>query len=97
MCVCLMRSKRLITTYHFLRLAQIDVFLALAARLAFLNVHDPDERHGSSPQKEDGEEYNDDGRGANQLPLLDGLQAQMEAQRVGDGTSQTWHGGETHT
>lgn len=91
MCVqCAVRSKRLITAHHFLRLAQIDVFLALAARLAFLNVHDSDERHGPAPQEEDCEEYDDDGGGANQLPLLDGLQAQMEAQGVGDGASQTW-------
>lgn len=84
------RWKRLISAYHFLRLAQIDVFLALAPRLAFLNVHDSDKRHGPAPQEEDGEEYNDDGGGANQLPLLDGLEAQMEAERVGDGASQTW-------
>lgn len=83
-------SKRLITTHHFLRLAQIDVFLALAARLAFLNVHNSDKRHGAAPQEQDGEEHDDDGGGANQLPLLDGLEAQMEAQRVGDGSSQTW-------
>lgn len=67
-CACaqsVVRSKRLITTHHLLRLAQIDVFLALASRLAFLNVHDSDERHGPAPQEEDGEEYNDDGSGAN--------------------------------
>lgn len=85
-------SKRLISANHFLRLAQIDVFLALAARLALLNVHDSDKRHGPAPQEEDGEEYDDDGGGANQLPLLDGLEAQMEAERVGDGASQTWQG-----
>lgn len=78
------------SAYHFLRLAQIDVFLALAPRLALLNVHDSDKRHGAAPQEEDGEEYDDDGGGANQLPLLNGLKAQMEAQRVGDGASQTW-------
>lgn len=68
MCACVqsvVHSTRLITTYHFLRLAQINVFLALAARLAFLNVHDSDERHGPAPQEEDGEEHDDDGSGAN--------------------------------
>lgn len=75
--------------YHLLRLAEVDVFHVLAPRLALLDVHDADERHGPAPEEEDGEEHDDDGGGADQLPLLDGLQAQMEAQGVGDGATQT--------
>lgn len=74
--------------HHFLRLAEGDVLLALAPRLALLDVHEADERHGPAPHKQDGEEDDDDGGGADQLALLDGLQAQVEAQRVGDGASQ---------
>lgn len=75
--------------YHLLRLAEVDVFHVLTPRLAFLNVHDADQRHGPAPEEEDGEEHNDDGGGADQLTLFDGLQAQMEAEGVGDGPTQT--------
>lgn len=78
--------------YHLLRLAEVDVFHVLPPWLAFLDIHDADERHGSAPEEEDGEEHDDDGGGADQLPLLDGLQAQMEAQGVGNGTAQTCQG-----
>lgn len=67
-CVCVQTetsSESLIITYHFLRLAEIYVFLVLAAWLAFLNVHDADEWHGPASQEEDGEENDDDGGGAN--------------------------------
>lgn len=83
------KSQRVIH-YHLLRLAQVDVFHVLTPRLALLDVHDADQRHGPAPEEEDGEEHDDDGGGADQLPLLDGLQAQMEAQGVGDGATQTW-------
>lgn len=75
--------------YHLLRLAEVDVFHVLTPRLAFLNVHDADQRHGPSPKEEDGEEHDDDGGGADQLALFDGLQAQMEAEGVGDSPTQT--------
>ena len=74
-------------SHHFLRLAEVDVFLALAPR-RLLNVHDADEGHGPASHEEDGEEDDDDSGGANQLALFDGLQAQVEAQGVGDGTTQ---------
>lgn len=83
------KSERVIH-YHLLRLAEVDVFHVLAPRLALLDVHDADERHGPAPEEEDGEEHDDDGGGADQLPLLDGLQAQMETQGVGDGATQTY-------
>lgn len=83
------KSKRVIH-YHLLRLAEVDVFHVFTPRLAFLDVHDADQRHGPAPKQQDGEEHDDDGGGADQLPLLDGLQAQMEAQGVGDSTTQTW-------
>lgn len=56
--------------------------------LVVLNVHDTDQWHCPAPQEEDGEEYYDDGGGANELALLNGLQAQMKAQSVWDSTSQ---------
>lgn len=84
-----LKSKRVIH-YHLLRLAEVDVFHVFTPRLAFLDVHDADQRHGPAPKQQDGEEHDDDGGGADQLPLLDGLQAQMEAQGVGDSTTQTW-------
>lgn len=47
--------------YHFLRLAEIDVFLVLTARLVFLDVHNANEWHGAAPHEEDGKEDDDDG------------------------------------
>lgn len=76
--------------HHFLRFAEIDVFLVLASRLALLDVHDADERHGPAPHEKDGEEDDDDSGGANKLPFFDRFQAQMQAQSVRDGTSQPW-------
>lgn len=75
--------------YHFLCLAEIDVFLVLTSWLAVLNVHDADERHGTASQEEDSEEHNNDGGGADKLPFLNGLQAQMKAQSVRNSSSQT--------
>lgn len=86
---CAWKSERVIH-YHLLRLAEVDVFHVLTPWLAFLDVHDADKRHGPAPEEENGEEHDDDGGGADQLPLLDGLQAQMEAEGIGDGTTQTW-------
>ncbi len=62
-------------SHHFLSFAQVDVFFVLAPCLALLNVHDADEGHGPTPHQQDGEEHNDYGGGADQLPLLYGLQA----------------------
>lgn len=50
--------------YHFLCLAEIDVFLVFTPWLAILNVHDADQWHCPAPQEEDGEEHDDDGGGA---------------------------------
>lgn len=47
--------------YHFLRLAEIDVFHILTSWLALLNVHDANKWHSTTSQDEDGKEYNDDG------------------------------------
>lgn len=82
------KSERVIH-YHLLCLAEVDVFHILTPWLAFLDVHDADKWHGPTSEEEDGEEHNDDGGGADQLPLLNGLQAQMEAEGIGDGTTQT--------
>lgn len=75
--------------YHFLRLAQIDVLLILASWLTIFNVHEADEWHGPAPEEEDSKEHDDDGGGANELPLLNWLQAKMQAQSIRDSTSQT--------
>lgn len=95
-CVCVLPTGAVrappaerVIHYHLLRLAEVDVFHVLTPRLAFLNVHDADQRHGPAPEEEDGEEHDDDGGGADQLALFDGLQAQMEAEGVGDGPPQT--------
>lgn len=90
MCVWTEVKSQCYNHYHFLCLAEIDVFLILTPRLAFLNVHDSNEWHGPTPQEEDGEEHDNDGGGADKLPLLDGLQAQMKAQCIRDSTSQTY-------
>lgn len=88
-------------THHLLRLAEVDVLLVPAARLGVLDVHEADEGHGAAAQQQDGEEHDDDGGGADELPLLHGLQVQMQAQRVGDGPPQAWGQGrgseETHS
>lgn len=77
-------------TNHLLCLAEVDVLLVPLARLGVLDVHQPDEGHGAPSQQQDGEEHDDDGGGADELPLLDGLQPQVEAEGVGDGPTQPW-------
>lgn len=77
-------------THHLLRLAEVDVLLVPAARLGVLDVHEADEGHGAPAQQQDGEEHDDDGGGADKLPLLHGLQVQVQAQGVGDGPPQAW-------
>lgn len=77
-------------THHLLRLAEVDILLVLAARLGILDVHEADEGHGAATQQQDGEEHDDDCGGANELPLLHGLQVQVQAQGVGDGSPQAW-------
>lgn len=76
--------------HHLLRLAQVDVLPVPAPWLAILDVHDADERHGPAPHQQDGEEHDDDGGGADELPLLDGLEAEVEAQGVRDRPPQAW-------
>lgn len=63
-CGCVLVSGIKVLHYHFLCLAEIDIFLALTPRLALLNVHETDEWHGPAPKEEDGEEHDDDGGGA---------------------------------
>lgn len=77
-------------TNHLLSLAEVDVFLAPSASPGVLDVHEADEGHGAAAQQQDGEEHDDDGGGANELTLLHGLQAQVQAQCIGDGPSKTW-------
>lgn len=77
-------------TDHLLGLAEVDVLAAPAARLGALDVHEADEWHGAAAQQQDGEEHDDNGGGADELPLLHGLQVQVEAQGVGDGAPQAW-------
>lgn len=77
-------------TDHLLRLAEVHVLLAPAARLGVLDVHQADEGHGAATQQQDGEEHNDDGGRADELPLLHGLQVQVQAQGIGDGSPQAW-------
>lgn len=77
-------------TDHLLCLAEVDVLLVPAACLGILDVHEADEGHGAAAQQQDGEEHNDDGGGAYELPLLHGLQVQVQAQGIGDGPSQAW-------
>lgn len=80
------------STNHLLCLAEVDVFLIPATRLGILDVHEADEGHGAATQQQDGEEHDDDRGGADELPLLHGLQVQVQAQGVGDGTPQAWGG-----
>ena len=77
-------------THHLLGLAEVDVLLAPAARPGVLDVREADEGHGAAAQQQDGEEHDADGGGADELPLLHGLQVQVQAQGVGDGPPQAW-------
>lgn len=81
-------------TDHLLCLAEVHVLLAPAARLGVLDVHEADEGHGAAAQQQDGEEHDDDRRGAYELPLLHGLQVQVQAQGVGNGAPQAWEDSE---
>lgn len=76
-------------TNHLLSLAEVDIFLAPSACPGVLDVHEADEGHGATAQQQDGEEHYDDGGGADELALLHGLQAQVQAQCIGDGPSET--------
>lgn len=77
-------------TNHLLCLAEVDVLLVPAACLGILNVHEADEGHGAAAQQQDGEEHDDDRGGANELPLLHGLQVQVQAQGIRDSPPQAW-------
>lgn len=77
-------------TNHLLRLAEVDVLLVPAVHLGVLDVYEADEGHGAAAQQQDGEQHDDDRGGANELPLLHGLQVQVQAQGVGDGAPQAW-------
>ncbi len=83
-------GKTTVSLTIFSVFAQVDVFFVLAPCLALLDVHDADEGHGPTPHQQDGEEHDDYGGGADQLPLLYGLQAQMKTECVWDRTPQTW-------
>ena len=65
------------STNHLLCLAEVDVLPVPATRLCVLNVHEADEGHGAAAQQQDGEEHDDDRGGADELPLLHGLQVQV--------------------
>lgn len=75
-------------TNHLLCLAEVDILLVPATCLGILDVHEADEGHGAATQQQDGKEHDDDGGGANELPLFHGLQVQVQAQGIGDGTPQ---------
>lgn len=77
-------------TDHLLRLAEVHVLLGPTACPGVLDVHEADEGHGAAAQQQDGEEHDDNGGGANELPLLHGLQVQVQAQGIGDSTPQAW-------
>lgn len=77
-------------THHLLGLAEVDVLLVPAARPGVPDVREADEGHGAAAQQQNGEEHDADGGGADELPLLHGLQVQVQAQGVGDGPPQAW-------